>query len=436
MSEETKKAMAAAERAAVKVPKLAVPKLTPPASRPTSALTGSVARSLAPKQDEQAKQVMVVEDDWGKDEAGQPVKLDIAYKFAFIGTGQGGGNLAASFWRLGYRRVGIINTSDTDFGDIEKEMPDLPKLSFKIGGAAKDMELARTQFMARSEEVWDLLVRAWGSDPEYIFVCAGLGGGTGSGTVVPLINLARKYMEARGKPPKVGVLVSFPQIDEGQKICRNAVQGFREILEAKASPVLIIDNARINTVYKPGLLKLYGKANEVVSGLLHVFNNLAATRSTLTSFDQAELAQLLDGGVCMLASADIDAPHSPADISTAIREKLANSVLAACDLRRGRKAGCLFVADEETLNRLPSDYFAAGFTQLDRILGSGYTDRDKNPPVVHRGVYVGSEPGIQCYVMISELEPPIIRMSEMAKVAGLDVKGVTSALAQYLGIQD
>ena len=38
-------------------------------------------------------------------------KVDVAFKFAFIGAGQGGGRLAETFFELGYRRVCAINTA-------------------------------------------------------------------------------------------------------------------------------------------------------------------------------------------------------------------------------------------------------------------------------------------------------------------------------------
>jgi len=41
-------------------------------------------------------------------------KFDSAYKFAIVGIGQGGSRLAETFWKLGYRRVAVINTASLD----------------------------------------------------------------------------------------------------------------------------------------------------------------------------------------------------------------------------------------------------------------------------------------------------------------------------------
>ncbi len=120
--------------------------------------------------------------------------------------------------------------------------------------------------------------------------------------------------------------------------------------------------------------RLLPMSNELVSSLFHLFNQLAATKSKHITFDRAEFAQLLDSGIVVMGSADFDvaAISSPADISTKIREELANNVLADIDLRTGKKAACVFVASHEILDSFGKEYFAAGFTALNRIVGSGH----------------------------------------------------------------
>ena len=49
-------------------------------------------------------------DDDPLEESVSDVFSDAAFNFAVVGVGQGGSRLAESFWNLGYRRVGIINT--------------------------------------------------------------------------------------------------------------------------------------------------------------------------------------------------------------------------------------------------------------------------------------------------------------------------------------
>jgi cell division GTPase FtsZ len=390
--------------------------------KPAGGLANIAAR-LSPAAHRQAARQVVIEDEFAS---------PVAFRLAFLGSGQGGCRIANSFWSLGYRSVGAFNTTEQDFDGLD---PDMPKVSLNIGGARKDMQLARDNLKGRDQEVWDLFQRAWGAQVDYGIVCVGLGGGTGSGTALPLVQLARRYMEEQGKPPRVGALVSIPSADDGQQICRNAVASFRELLHAKVSPFIVIDNARVHELYKPPMADLLPKSNELVSEMLHLFNQLAATKSPHVTFDSSELADLLDSGIVVMGAADIPVADikSPADVSSRIRGELAKSVLAQVDLGTGNKAACIFVGDDEVLNGFSKDYFTAGFTQLDRVVG---TSAGGAPVVVHRGIYPSTQEGsgLQCYTMVSALAPPYKRLEELARRAQLGSPAVSS-MAKYLGVE-
>jgi cell division GTPase FtsZ len=400
------------------VPPIAAP--TPPAAASGVVNIANVAAALAPNVSSQAEQQVVVEDAHG---------YDVAFKFAFIGSGQGGGRLACAFHDLGYRRVAVLNTTESDFAGLPEEVH---KHSFNVGGAAKDAQFAADTIAGREEEVWDLMQRAWGNDMDYVFVCAGLGGGTGSGTAAKLVEIARKYMESKGKPPRVGVIASLPEAGEGQQICRNALQSLKWLLDAKVSPAVLVDNHAVRKLYKPSFTAVHSTINSTVAQLFHIFNQLAAVHSPFVTFDRSELAQLLDNGITVMGAAALapEAISSPADISAAIRDQLANSVLAEVDIRKGKKGAVIFVGDIPTLDRLSMDYFDAGFTQMSRTLGSEGGDS----VVVHRGVYPGSAPGLQAYAMISELQPPAKKLTELAKVANISKADLGSEVAKFLGV--
>ncbi len=398
---------------------------TPPAPATDSSVVNiaNVAAALAPNVSSQAAQQVVVEDAHG---------YDVAFNFAFIGSGQGGGRLACAFHDLGYRRVAVLNTTESDFAGLPEEVH---KHSFNVGGAAKDAQFAADTVEGREEEVWDLMQRAWGNDMDYVFVCAGLGGGTGSGTAPKLVEIARKYMESKGKPPRVGVIASLPESSEGQQICRNALQSLKWLLDAKVSPAVLVDNYEVRKLYKPSFTAVHSTINSTVAQLFHIFNQLAAVHSPFVTFDRSELAQLLDNGITVMGASALapESISSPADISAAIRDQLSNSVLAEVDLRKGQKGVVVFVGDIPTLDKLSMDYFDAGFTQMSRTLGSKL---EGAKPVVHRGVYPGSAPGLQVYAMISQLEPPSKKLSEMAKVANISKADLGSDVAKFLGVDD
>ncbi len=393
---------------------------TPPAGGSTGAGAvniGNVAASLDPTAHHQAARQVVVNDAF---------PYDVAFNMAFLGSGQGGARLASSFHGLGYRRIGLFNTAESDFQGLPDE---IERHTLELGGAAKDARFAEAALEGKEEEIWDLLQRSWGNDMDYGLVCVGLGGGTGSGTSGRLVEIARQYMESKGKPPRVGVIASIPSHTEGQQVCRNAVTAFQKLIDLKVSPLILIDNARIHQLYKPGMTKLYNVANETVSTLFHLFNQLAAVHSPLITFDRSELAQLLDHGICVMGAANLQNIASPADISAAIRDQLTNNVLAEVDLKKGTKGACLFVGDENHLDNLGLDFFEAGFTQMNRTLKGGSS-------VVHRGVYLGASPGLQAYAMISDLQPPVATLAKLAKEANISKAQLSGGLASFLGVND
>jgi len=382
----------------------------------SSVSVGNIAAALDPTAHQQAAEVVI----------NDAFEYDVAFNMAFLGSGQGGARLASSFHGIGYRRVGLFNTAESDFQGLPEE---IERYTLELGGAAKDARFAEESLVGQEEEIWDLLQRSWGNDTDYGLICVGLGGGTGSGTAGKLVEIARQFMDSKGKPPRVGVIASMPAATEGQQVCRNAVTAFQKLLELKVSPLILIDNDKIHKLYRPGMTQLFNVANNTVSSLFHLFNQLAAVHSPLITFDRSELAQILDHGICVMGAASLQNISSPADISSAIRDQLTNNVLAEVDLKTGSKGACLFVGDQRHLDELSLDYFDAGFTQMNRTLKGGTS-------VVHRGIYIGDAPGLQAYAMISDLKPPVATLARLAKVANITKAQLSSGLAQFMGVDD
>lgn len=352
-----------------------------------------------------------------------------ALKYAFLGSGQGGGRIASAFHGEGYRRIGVFNTTDADFQGIPA---DIKRCALDSGGAFKDASVAASLLASHQGDVWDLLTKAWGPSFDRAFICASLGGGTGSGTVAPLVETARKYMTAKGLVPKVGAIVSLPRVQEGQTQAKNAVEAFKRLLDVKASPIVIVDNGRIDKIYQPSFLNLYSVANKAVAQLFHKFNVLAGTKDAHTTFDQAELGQLLDGGILVMSGTTIPiaSVETPADVAVVIRQSLSATLLAQVKLQSGCKGACLFVAPSSVFDRFSVDYFDAGYVAFQQSLGG-----KKGEAVGHHGAFIdetASADALLCYVMIAELEPPLKLLGELADAGGMSLgkEGING----YLGV--
>ena len=64
---------------------------------------------------------------------------------------------------------------------------------------------------------------SFGDEVDRVFICAGAGGGTGAGTVCPLVHTAKEYQESVGASSEsVGVILALPKKSEGKRVNENA----------------------------------------------------------------------------------------------------------------------------------------------------------------------------------------------------------------------
>jgi cell division GTPase FtsZ len=351
-------------------------------------------------------------------------EVDVAFKMAFVGIGQGGGRIAESFWKLGYRRVCCINTNSQDLSGVT--IPEENKLVMDIGhgGAGKDPSKGAKSVSQYHEDIYDLMRRTFGSEFDRIMVCIGAGGGTGSGGGNELIEIAREMADSAkiqedGSAPAVGVIVSLPKATEGGKVNANAhavLEGLfqrTETGERTISPLVIIDNDKIDKIY-PNLpvAKFWQVANQNISSLFHLFNSIACKDSDFTTFDRADLKDVLESGVLTFGACPLKKWDGLTDISQAVRDNLRRNVLVGgFDLGMARVAACVFIGSTDVLNTVPQSHLEHGFEMLSRIMQSG--------SVVHRGIYKGSKPGLVVYTIMAELGRPEERMNEIARVGGV-----------------
>jgi len=355
-----------------------------------------------------------------------------AFKFAFIGAGQGGSRIVESFSKLGYRRVCCINTNNQDLAAID--IPDANKLVMDIGtgGAGKEPSRGAQAVKAYREDIYDLMRRSFGREFDLIFVCIGAGGGSGSGACVPLIEIAHEMaqalkVEAADGPPAVGAIVSLPKVSEGSKVNFNACEVleslFRQVGEDRGklagrtlSPLILVDNDRINKIYpNVPVTNFWTVANQSISALFHLFNSIATKDSDFTTFDKADLKDLLDSGVVSFGACPIVKWDQLTDISYAIRDNLRKNVLVGnFNLNQARSAGCIFIGNQDVLAKIPQENLEHGFEMLTRIM--------RENSVVHRGIYKGNKPGLVVYSILGELGRPTERMEEIAKTGGATIK--------------
>ena len=336
-----------------------------------------------------------------------------AFRFAFVGSGQGGSRLAHTFWQLGYRRVCAINTAMQDLATLP--LPAERKLAIGNGGAGKNPDAAKTLFNEKAEDVLDFMRSSFGPVYDRTIVCAGAGGGTGAGTVVGLVHKARELQIAnKCSSDQVGVIIALPKITEGKRPNANAYFVMEELLklveEKIVSPLIIVDNERMSALY-PGLAidPFWQKANSSICSLFDLFNTICTHQSTYTAFDPNDFKTILDSGLIVFGATPVQKWQEAGAISFALRDNLKKNILSGgVNLATGSIGAAVVIASKTILNTVPHEHLDMAFDQLTRLLRPGST--------VHRGIYSGSKETMAVYSSLGNLGRPEEKLAELRRL--------------------
>jgi len=382
-----------------------------PEEVPQSLVAGEAAQPDAPIASEPVEDLGIdlpdipLPDDDPVEDGVTDTFNDAAFNFAVVGVGQGGSRLAESFWNLGYRRVGVINTAQQDLSLIK--MPEANKLLIGDGGAGKNPDAADEVFRTRYEDILDFLKKTFGTGYERVLVCAGAGGGTGAGGVARVLEICHDLNQSLGKETKdtdakVGCILALPTRGEGVKVQENSKKTVSKVVDLQkagvVSPLIILDNEKIKQLYpKLSVNQFWSTANNSICSVFHLFNKISAKESAYTTFDKADLDTIFSSGIIMFGATPIK-DTSETGISYAVRDNLRKNILAGVDAATGNVAACVIIGDKESLDNIPQSSLEHGFEQLSRMMGSNST--------VHRGIYAGAKKGLAVYTAIGGLQAP------------------------------
>lgn len=364
-----------------------------------------------PKVDLENFEVAPVESPAAKDISGG------ALKFAFVGSGQCGSRLAEAFYKLGYHKCLVINTASQDLEYITVPTKIHIKPQDEIGGAGKDMKKAMAALDPNKELIYNKMMTLFGDDVDHIFICAGLGGGTGGGTVLGLVELAKKFMAYIGKSPdkQVGVIATLPTHGEAttKLIRQNANTVAKQLTtmadKNKISPVIVIDNQKIDKLYKSLPVKqFYPTINSSVAQLLHIFNFISLQPSQYTPCDPTDLQSVLEAGGYMVLGVSAVNEFAEESISDALRQNLTRTLLADdFDLSTAKAASVIVVGGESIFESIPGLKSAIeyGFDTIANFTGEAK---------LHRGIYAdSSRQNLVVYTMIGGLAAPAKRYEKL-----------------------
>ncbi|MBN1806956.1 MAG: hypothetical protein JW837_17035, partial [Sedimentisphaerales bacterium] len=339
-------------------------------------------------------------------------------RYAWIGAGQCGGRLVKSFYDLGYKKAIAVNTThhDLDLLDIPKDQ----KFNMNIGekGAGKDMERGKDAVQHYKQDIMHIAQQTFGRQVDHIMVCFGAGGGTGSGSAVGLVEIAKRFARYIGlnSPNKnVGVIMTLPTVGEASSplVAENAYKVAWELSQlataGKISPLIFVDNEKINKMY-PGMTvkQFWPSINNTVASLFDIFNKLSGLSSQYTSFDPVDYHSIMEAGGCsIMGLTKVTKFDDKFALSEAVKKNLEKTLLAdGFDLATSKVSGAVAVGGKKLMSNVKGlqDNIDYSFDVLSEITGKA---------TIHRGIYEDNRDSLRVYTVIGGLDAPARRLEEL-----------------------
>jgi cell division GTPase FtsZ len=320
-----------------------------------------------------------------------------------------------------------VNTTHHDLDLLG--IPEEQKFLMEIGqkGAGKDIERGEKAVQQYKQEILHLARQTFGAQVDRIMVCFGAGGGTGSGSVVGLIEVAKRYARyigLRNPNKKVGVVMTLPTVGEASSplVAENAHKVATKLSKlasaGQISPLIIVDNDKINKMY-PGMTvrSFWPSINRTVAGLFDIFNQISALSSQYTSFDPVDYHSIMESGGCaIMGLTKVKEFHDKFAISKAVKKNLQKTLLAGgFRLSTAKLAGCIVVGGRSLMHEVSGlqDNINYAFDVLSEITGQA---------TIHRGIYEDARDCLRVYTIIGGLDSPAARLEELRSFIAVEVR--------------
>ncbi|MBN1654744.1 MAG: hypothetical protein JXA30_13315 [Deltaproteobacteria bacterium] len=354
-----------------------------------------------------------------------------------IGLGQAGGNLAAEFFRRGYRAL-AFNTAHTDLaslapGSTNLSLPSEQRIYIGIDGydgAGADLNYGRECIAAHAERIHDA-VAAHAQGADIVVLTAGFGGGTGSA-----ISALVETVQDLSLP--IVTLTTLPHEHESGIAKVNAVRAVNGLVGKPLLGWILIDNSLLSRVHGGvSLDRYYEKINRVIIEPLDDFNRLNDQEGVqaIRPLDGEDLRTLLlSGGVLGYGSGELH-KLSVEKVMETIRENLQYSSLMPSGMALDRISylGIVIEASEEALKETPFSFFEQINEQLKDesggaavYIGVYRSTRIKNTPAVWR-LLTSSQAlpdGIQEMVSVARREGGALQDKLNRELTALDLSEI------------
>ncbi len=348
-----------------------------------------------------------------------------AVQYGVIGAGHGGSRLAEQFYQFGYR-VCVTNTSQQDLYHINLPQDHKYFMDYALGGAGKDMDIGGAAAQECEQDLLKLFNNAFGQDLgeiDAIVLCVGGGGGTGTGSCIPLVSMLSDY----GLP--ITVVYTLPMSNEGTMTKANAIEGLDRLSQLSVNKLInglvIIDNSRIESLYADISLGGFFKvANFDIANIFNTFNTLSSLPTQYSAIDPMDLTRIMTSGNCTIYG-KIEIPlyiedgqvhMTEDDIADLLMQNLQDGLLAeGFDVSEAIRAGIYITGKNKYLTQIPASTFNYAFASLNDELKSAD---------LFKGIYSDErlEDKLVIYALISGVGLPRERVEALKYQSQQDVE--------------
>lgn len=373
------------------------------ASKPDSSEDLDISKLAALRAKSQSKQS---ENNMSK----LSVKKECSLKFGVIGSGQGGGRLAETFYKFQYPSV-AVNTAMQDLKGLN--IPDTNKLllEYGLGGASKDLEIGKAAAEHHRDGI-SSLVRDKLADNCQVFVfCLSLGGGSGAGSCETIVSILSEFE----KP--IIVIAALPMSNEDPQTKQNSLDTLAKLAKMaqnnQIANLIVVDNAKIETIYSNvSQMSFYDVANKAIVEPLDVLNTLSSMPSPSKALDPMEFTKIMldSSGCTVYGQMDVSNYRQDTALAEAIIQNLDGNLLAAgFDLKQAKYVGVMFVASKKVWDNVPASSVNYGMALVNDQCGS--------PLGVFRGLYTvdSQDDVVKVYSVFSGVGLPATRVAALQK---------------------
>ncbi len=249
------------------------------------------------------------------DEELQEVLKELQTNITVVGCGGGGGNTVNRMAEEGIHGASLVaaNTDVQHLVEIEADTKILMGEQKTSGrGAGSLPQVGEEAALESQDEIYDSIQ---GSD--MVFVTAGLGGGTGTGSA-PVVAKA-----AREAGALTIAIVTTPFTAEGEVRRTNAEAGLERLRDVSDTVIVVPNDRLLDSVGKLPVKQAFKVADEVLMRSVKGITELI-TKPGLVNLDFADVRTVMEkGGVAMIGLGESDSDSKAQDsVKSALRSPL------------------------------------------------------------------------------------------------------------------